>query len=441
MWILLACAGEEPEPVGDDTPNEAGPTVQIVSPVEGTHYDEGVMLTFEATGDATGAALYTWGVDSDAIGTGRTIAWEAIAGDHVVTVQLQDDVGTVQDSVSITVDPVAGDDTGSPPPPSQTVFDVAAGVPDATWGGFSVGPDRTLWAAGSAGLVHLDGEAGTARVYTSADGLLTDEPESVLAHGDGTLWVGHAGDDARQGEQMSVDDDGELAPVRAIDFAETDEIAHVLRLREQPFGQGAGEVWMGTNEGLCVFDPSLGTFFEHAHPDHPHGDTRGVAFTDDASIWNGDDYHLTRWTYAQDGVLSPSSGSGNLVEILYVWPVAPEEEPIGIADLHAAADAVWVASTLFGVARVDVAEAGTPSASQAFADPWPSTANAIRVAADGAVWVGADDGLYRWDGVSLSHWAGVDWLPDDAVHQLAVDGLVVWVGTPKGIVRVVGVPE
>jgi streptogramin lyase len=452
MLFLLACTGEEPkveDSGGDEVACGNGPHVEIISPSEGDHVPLGSTVALEAEGSGAGLVKYTWGIDSDAFATGRTANWiPDEAGAHILTVQAEDDCGSTQDSLNITVDPVEGDDTGDtgdtapPAQPEQVVYDESAGIPAANWHGLDVASDGTLWATGSAGLVHLDPETGAVRVYTSADGLTTDEPYGVLAHSDGTLWLGHLADNVRQGEQVSVDGDGTLTHLRDVDFVETDEIAAVFRIREQPYGQGVGEVWMGTNEGLCVFDPSLGAFYEHAHPDHPHGYTRGVAMTEDGTVWNGDEYHLTRWQYAQDGVLSPSSGSANLVEIQYLWPVLPEEEPIGLYDLDATGSTVWVASYVFGVARVEAAEAGTPSSSQVYASPWPAIAYAVRVGPDGAVWVGAADGLYRYDGSDLTHWAGAEWLPSDVVQQLAVDEArdTVWVATPGGIVKLVGVP-
>src|SRR5262249_31478185 len=57
----------------------------------------------------------------------------------------------------------------------------------------ALGPQNTVWAASiSKGLFRVDGTRDP-RVYTSADGLGSDEIRSVYLDSDGTLWSGTRG--------------------------------------------------------------------------------------------------------------------------------------------------------------------------------------------------------------------------------------------------------
>lgn len=415
-------------------------TVDILSPADGAVYvvDDVVSLEGTAGGAGDGAAL-SWTVDGAAVAEGATASWTATLGAHVVGLDVSGPCGAA--SVSVTIDVLAG--------PVAT-YGAELGLTGLVWRQIAVAPDGTLWAASDAGLVHLDAtdpDAPVTRVYTSADGLYKDAPYGVLPHSDGTLWVGDVGDVDRQGSHFSINPDGSLTLLGIIDYTESTEIQYALRLREQPYGVGAGDVWMGTNEGVCLYDADLGVYAEHAHPTHPHSLSYGVAFTPDGSIWNGDQYQLSRWQYTNDGNLSPSyqSSGGDLAEYWVPWPVGIEE-PIAIADIDAAPDSwtLWLASGTYGVARVDVgADIGT-SVTTLLVDPFPATAAAIRDDGAGHVWIGTSTGLLVWDTTTETMQDLSAYLPYASVNQLAVDVSVsppaVWAATPQGLVRFARVP-
>ncbi len=331
-----------------------------------------------------------------------------------------------------------GEDTGEDAL-AITTFGTADGVPNATWYGLSVAIDGSVWGATDQGLIHFDGT--TTRIYTAVDGLLSDKPHSVLAHSDGTIWVGHLGDDVRQGEHLRVESDGSLTLIAIIDFTESSEITSIYRMREQPFGVGAGDVWMGTNEGLCVWDADLDVLAEHAHPVHPHSATLGVGFTREGDTWNADQYQLSRWQFSNDGDLSPGlvANGGDLLEYWVEWPVE-FEEIVGSSDLDVDAYTVWVASSLYGVARVE-AGVGTTGTSVTTLLPTPATATSIRVGRLGHVWVGSTDGLHLLDGeTGAATPIGATWLPSMTIQQFAAGDRAMWIATPLGLVRVVGTP-
>ncbi len=454
--LLFACADKAST---DDTgtPDDGGcqspPILSILSPTAGETFAFGDEVTLTSEGEAD---IYLWAIEGDVVLPRASGTWRAdVSGELELVLQGENDCGTRQANVRITVgaapDDTGGDtgddtgdtadtaDTGEPPlEASVTAYGPEVGLPVGAWHGLSIGADGMVWGASTAGLARLDPTAGSARVYGLADGLTTDGPTAVLAHSDGTVWVGHVGTVDRQGEQVTVGTDGALTVVRPIDYTESSEITAVTRLAEQPYGAGVGDVWMGTNEGLCLWDADLAVFDEHAHPTHPHGDTAGVAFTDDGDIWNGDEHQLSRWRYTNDGSLS--SGD-DLVETLATWPVEVGS-PIGITDLDVDGDTLWVASSLYGVASVSVVDEVGTSPVSLHAEP--ATARAIRADGAGNVWIGTDTGLLRWDGATFHTVTGA-WLPADGVEQIVVDRATnpptVWLGTSGGLVRLIGVPE
>ncbi len=310
-------------------------------------------------------------------------------------------------------------DTGQASAPREVVelvpFDTTMWLGSgAAWRGLSVAPDGTVWAASSEGLLHLLPASGEARVYTTADGLFADDVSAVLAHSDGTVWVGFVGTVDHQGDQLAVAVDGTLSVLRVVDYDESSELTSVYRIREQPYGVGAGDVWMATNEGLCLWDADVEVFAEHAHPAHPHLITRGVAFTPEADVWSADQYQLGRWRYSNDGDLSPSA---DLYEKWVPWPVEPEV-PVDMTDADAHEATVWLASSLFGLARVDVAEAGGASITTLYAEL--GAASAVRVADERTVVVGSATGLWAVDAVdgSFAPLAGAESI-SGSVQQLA----------------------
>lgn len=457
LLLLAACSGGSDKPV-DDTGYEGcrgDPVIVVNSPADEATFAVGERVSFDAEVTSTapdGVLQILWAIDGDVEVIGASGGWTPSAeGDFQITVQAEDSCGLSQQVIDVHVrgggdtadtgdsgDTGDTGDTGVPPEEARvTTFGPELGLPTAGLAGLSVAPDGTVWAATADGLAHLDPATGAVRLYGTADGLYSDSPTAVLAASDGTVWVGHVGDVDRQGEQVSVGTDGALTVLRTIDYTESSEILAVMRLREQPYGPGAGDIWMGTNEGLCLYDTDVARFAEHAHPTHPHGYTEGVAFTADGDVWNGDAYQLSRWRYSNDGDLSPSA---DLAETVPTWPVQVEE-PIAVDDVDADGSTLWIASELFGVARVDVSEAVGASVVDLFAEP--TSARAVRADGAGNVWIGTATGLWRWDGATLAPFAA-EWVPADGVAQIAVDPAAatptVWFATSTGLVRVVGEP-
>ena len=414
----------------DTDPCAAGPTVTISSPADGAVFSTGDAVSLEASGAGT-VLTASWSVDSVVVASEPSASWTAEAGDHLVSVTWETECGSASDEVSVQVldslVSVYGDD---------------AGLSGLSWRGLSAGSDGSVWAATDVGLFHVvaasDGESATVRTYTTADGLYTEGPYSVLAHSDGSVWVGDVGDLERQGSHFSVGSDGALTLLDSVAFTATAEVAYVLRMREQPFGEGAGDVWMGTNEGACVYDEDQAVFIEHAHPTHPHGLSYGIAFTPDANMWNGDQNQISRWLYDDDAYIFD-----DLLEYWVPWPVELEAV-IDLTDIDADEYTLWVASSTYGIVRVDVGTEVATSVTTVMESPFPTSANAIRADGDGHVWIGSDTGLMVWDTATETMTDVTAFLPDTGVTQLTVDPSTtpptVWAATSGGLVRFTGSP-
>lgn len=105
-FLLAACdGGADSAPVlADDCTTSGNPEVTLVAPQANDTFVEGETVTLEAEGEGVGLLRYSWAVDSDVFDTGPSSFWVATGvGDHVVTVKLDDDCGTNQDSIPVRV--------------------------------------------------------------------------------------------------------------------------------------------------------------------------------------------------------------------------------------------------------------------------------------------------------------------------------------------------
>lgn len=351
------------------------------------------------------------------------------------------DTDSLPDPPPDTADPGDSADTGSgdtaEPAFTVEVFGADEGVPiGIAWRGLDIDPAGRAWAASSSGLVVVDPASRAAYTFTSADGLLTDAPFAVAAARDGTGWVGHYGTTARQGEQVTVSEGGDLAVARELVIAASMEVVAVYRMREDRESTGLGNIWMGSNEGLCLWDEAYSKFDEHAHPTHPHSLTLGVGFTGEGDVWNADQYQLSRWRYSNDGDI----GSGDLLEYWVPFPVGLEE-PVGSTDFDADGSEAWLSSSLYGLAVITVGEAVGTSTTELLAEP--TSAGAVRLDGSGHAWVGTTAGLWIFDvATRTGSLVSADWLPATDVQQIAIDreAGVAWLATSGGLVRVTGTP-
>jgi hypothetical protein len=408
----------------------------ITSPGNGTAIEEGALVTLGGQAlwsDGTpAAASWTWA--SSVLGTLATTqdaTWTATGlGPHDLTL-------VVEASGQVAVAEV-GVEVVAPGAP-YTLYGSETGLPSgATWHGIDVDGAGRVLGATSEGLVVLDGAAAV--VWGLLDGLATDDIQAVLDDGYGQVWLGYHGLEAMDGQRITLDAAGFPTVVEGIDYAVSMEISEIHRFAVQPYGTGIGDMWMGANEGLCLYDRDLDVYAEHLHPTHPHLLTRGVTFTSDGNVWNADQYQLSRWRYDDDGTIS---NSADLVAYSNLWGL-PVETPIDLMDVDADGMNVYAASALYGVAAVDATDPVTLGVVSFVGAGILSSASAVRVDPEGIVWIGTPTGMYRHDPStgSLEPW-GADWLPGP-VHAIAIDDSTlpagIWAATDAGLVRFTGEP-
>jgi signal transduction histidine kinase/ligand-binding sensor domain-containing protein len=99
------------------------------------------------------------------------------------------------------------------------------------------GHDGTLWAGSYAqGLWHLDGDKQ--RLFTTGDGLSSDQIRSVVEDADGTLWIGTFGGG------LNALRNGKFFHITTKEGLLSDNIAHVE-------DDGRGSLWLSTTRGIC----------------------------------------------------------------------------------------------------------------------------------------------------------------------------------------------
>ncbi len=172
------------------------------------------------------------------------------------------------------------------------VLGVAGGLPSDFVLSLAEDPAGDLWVGTTGGLARLDAAARpprVLRVYTEADGLPSDRAYVLVFDASGRLWAAHSeGLSWFDGERFRVVDRSSglrVESVRALGLARDGSLlagglGHVARLHPGPgeprfaaWGEGAGlegtltlnlaeldtgELILGTNRGVLLFDPRAG---------------------------------------------------------------------------------------------------------------------------------------------------------------------------------------
>jgi ligand-binding sensor domain-containing protein/signal transduction histidine kinase len=349
------------------------------------------------------------------------------------------------------------------------------------------GPDGMLWVGTDEGDVYRLQE-GTLRRVPEAS--LPGAPiSSLLVDRAGTLWVGSQGRGPLRvvGGQRSQQ---EAAPVLAgslvLDLLEDSEgnlwigtEAHGLhRLKDAPFTpygppEGMahemvtaiheardGSLWFATWGGgvTRLRDGQMTTFTtrEGLLQDW----VTLIAEGSDGSLWFGSTQGITRWHSGRFTVFSQSQGAvparvralhedtqGTLwvgtEKGLMRWngkrfePFMPEGGLPGeiIVFLHGrAAGGVWVATLGGGLAYL---EAGKAIMQIPEKGPLSGMILTLQEDAQGTLWIGTLEGLYRWKEGSLKRWTRTEGLFDNRIFQILPDGRgQLWMSCNKGIFRV-----
>ncbi len=293
------------------------------------------------------------------------------------------------------------------------VYTTADGLPSNEVNSVAVGADGSVWVGTDAGLGRL--RDGQWTVYTTADGLPGNYVNPVAAGSDGSVWA------AVQGGWSDIENltfgfgrlrDGRWTSV----YATVGDLWAPLDVAALAVGAD-GSVWVGTyGQGLASLRDGQWTGYFPADG-LPHNDVRSVAVGPDGSVWVGTiGGGLGR---LRDGVWTVyTTANGLLIDM--VSPVAVGSDgtvwAVSYPGLGRLRDGVWTFYTT---------DDGLPG-------DWP---NSLAIGADGSLWAGTDGGgLGRLrDGV-WTVYTTADGLPSNEVNSVAVgsDGSV-WVATDYGL--------
>ena len=274
-----------------------------------------------------------------------------------------------------------------------------------------------VWIATASG-VRVALSDGGLLVFTQASANLASDAARTVAGGPaGQCLVGFEPQEAPgaanppQLNYLTLDGTADAGvTVEAFPFNLTGE---VVQANHAAFDPRRDQFWIGTNEGLSLFD-SARDVLEHRHPVHPHGLTNGVAITRHGDVWDGDEFQLSRLNAGPQ-----ADFSATFDPVLTPFPLAQQNLSALALD---AAEHVWAASLSQGLAVVD-ADAMTATLWDLSAGLPSLLVQAVAVDPDGSVWVGtADRGLGRL-APSTGRWQVVDatsGLGSQEVRDLAV---------------------
>lgn len=240
-------------------------------------------------------------------------------------------------------------------------------------------------------LIRYDPTDGRGELLPLAAGETTRGVSSVVADGEGTVWIG-------LGDQVHRLHGDENAILSGPSELPSTTIRDML-----PTGNG---LWLATSGGVARFDGS--TWQSYQLVDDPAGaEVSALAIDSDGSIWSA-------FASPLDGVAHFDSGQ-NQWETL----ACPVEAPAGI-DINAAVmspdGAIWFA-TESGVSRSD----GRSWRGFTTRDGLPTgTVTDLAVDDSGAIWAGTARGLARYEG---GRWLRID---DNPVVYLAAAPNSLW---------------
>jgi signal transduction histidine kinase/ligand-binding sensor domain-containing protein/CheY-like chemotaxis protein len=265
--------------------------------------------------------------------------------------------------------------------------------------------EGNMWIGAAEGGLHRLTD-GVITPFGRHEGLPHDQLSSVFEARDGSLWFGGLGGG------VSRLHEGKLTT-----WTTREGLVHdrVRSLSEAP----DGSIWISTQLGLSRWHQgAITTSLGRAHG-LPSGPTRVVHVDKEGTLWAGTLEGLARWNGERFELFTRKEGlPGNTITML-------KERPAG---------GFWVGTADGGLAYflhgrpVTVAMEGAPMYSEV---------QALHELPDGTLWIGTDEGLYRWKTGSLQRLDRKHGLFDDRIFQILPDGRGnLWMSCNKGLFRV-----
>ncbi len=252
---------------------------------------------------------------------------------------------------------------------------------------FSVLEDRkgNFWLSSvGSGVYYYDGESF--RNFTTKDGLASDVVGAIYEDKTGNIWFGTEGGVSRY--------DGKTFR----NFTTKDGLPHnaVATIMEDKTGQ----FWIGTKAGICLYDGKSFTIFRN-EDNMPFYNVRAIIEDKKGKIWLGGEEGL--WRY--EGRASGSFGnaltklSNNFVASVYedkkgnIW--TSSQETIDRKWLLSRYDEKSLAAIKPNVTEIPSEREGNKG-----------MLFGILEVDEGSIWLGALDGVYRYDGKTITDFKG-----------------------------------
>lgn len=333
----------------------------------------------------------------------------------------------------------------------QDRWQLAEGLPQLSVWAIEQSVDGYLWLATEEGLVRFDGRRFVVFDRHHFENLPSDFVTALVAAPDGGLWLG-----SQQGLAYLAESRGEK--LHTVEESLGTAIHSLLLDRH-------GTLWIGSEAGLFhlahgPIPASITASGPAAHPSPPSGGQaerawqRATIRTAEGQLLGGDLGQVHALLEAKDGDLLIGSDRGLIVvEEGRGRIVAADGEPHAVLALYEdSAGRRWVggADGLYEVVdeggRAPRGSTLSPSAETLRG----LTVNSLQEGAEGGLWIGTDEGLFRWlDGELLDVGERLP-LPDQhIVSMFRGSNPSLWVGTRYGglvrfrerTVRTVGVAE
>jgi len=267
----------------------------------------------------------------------------------------------------------------------------------------------------------LEDAEGNLWIGTEARGLhrLQDAPFSTLgppeglAHEmvlvihearDGDLWF------ATVGGGVSRMRDGRVTSWSTRDGLILDRVRSIAETPD-------GVLWFGTRVGISRWSAGTFTSFGAAQG---LGDPRAFQLAVDAAgtLWVGTPTGLYRWGGERFESFTPSGG-------------LPDQEPTLLRP--SAAGGLWVGTKGGGLVHL---LDGRTTVLASGGETLAGNVLALHEEADGSLWIGTGEGLYRWKAGRLRRFTRAEGLPDERAFHLLSDGRGhLWMSGNKGVFR------
>ncbi|HNQ87691.1 MAG TPA: two-component regulator propeller domain-containing protein [Verrucomicrobiota bacterium] len=260
-----------------------------------------------------------------------------------------------------------------------------------------IAPDGALWIADrSCGLTRWHN--GETTVFTTANGLATDDVSSLVHDREGNLWVGTNGGGLHR-----------LRPRRLRVYSKRDGLASddVMSVCAGP----DGSLWIGTfGGGLNRLDKD-GTLRTHWWRDHDN--VVALDQAPDGPLWVGT-YANGLVLYFGESLRKSPNPCGPIIRALF----------------RDRQDRLWVGSSRHGLHCLSEGGWTNYSTAQGLSH---STVTCIVEDHERQIWIGTSQGLNRFAGGCFTRFGRADGLLVEAIHSLFVDSAgALWVGTSGG---------